>query len=203
MTAPLAMSSEPTAPDQVAVPLLFNVRKKIATFADAGKLIPAFALVVALVPPMQLPPLSVEHIVPPDQFNTLEKFRIPGAAPAKIPPVKFILEVEMVSVPVPKSIVAPLKFTVPAPLIAPLCPNTLLAKLIAAPGPAVNIPEQVDPQFPPPVKDRVPLLPSTVPVLLKLRPIVVVAAPPVFSNVPALLNTTAVPPPKARVLSLV
>src|SRR5246127_1109090 len=180
MTAPLAMSSEPTAPDQVAVPLLFNVRKKIATFADAGKLIPAFALVVALVPPMQLPPLSVEHIVPPDQFNTLEKFRIPGAAPAKIPPVKFMVEVEMVSVPVPKSIVAPAKFTVPAPLIGPLCPNTLAPKLMAAPVPALKVPEHVDPQFPPPVNDKVPLLPSTVPVLLKFSPTVLVTVPPVF-----------------------
>src|ERR1700741_4813286 len=144
MTAPLAMSSEPTVPDQVAVPLLFNVRKKSATFEDAGKLIPAFALVVALVPATHADPLSEEHIVPPVQFNSVEKFRTPGAAPARVPALKFTVVVEIVSVPVPKFMVAPLKFTVPAPLIGPLCPNTLAPKLMAAPVPAVNVPEQVD-----------------------------------------------------------
>ena len=33
------------------------------------------------------------------------------------------------------------------------------------PAPAVNVPVQLDPQFPPPEKERMPLFPSTVPVL--------------------------------------
>src|SRR5882757_542999 len=203
MTEPPIMSNEPLAPDQVAVPLLFRVRTESTTFEEDGKLIPAFALVVPLVPATQEMPLSDEHIVPPVQFSGVEKFKIPGAAPARVPALKFTVGVEMVSVPVPKFMVAPLKFTVPVPLIGPLCPNTLAPKLMAALGPGVKVPEQVDPQFPPPVNDIVPLLPSTVPVLLNGKPTVEVAVPPVFSKVPALLNATALPPPKTKMLSLV
>ncbi len=98
--------------------------------------------------------------------------------------------------------VPPLKLTVPAPLNGPLTGYVPLGKLRAPLAPAVNVPEQVDPQVPPPVNEKVPLLPRTVPVLLKLMPMVVVAVPAVFSNVPALFTETAVPPPKTIVLSL-
>src|ERR1700756_4425839 len=117
MIAPFTMSKEPTTPDQVAVALLFKVRKERTTFELAGKLIPALALVVALVPATHNVLARDEHIVPPVQFSGVEKFRIPGAAPPRVPPVKFTVAVEMVCVPVPKFIVAPLKFKVPAPLI--------------------------------------------------------------------------------------
>src|SRR5690242_1514211 len=193
----------PLAPDQVAVALLTKVRKDSATLEEPGKLIPAFAFVVALVPTAQDIPLRDEHIVPPDQFSGVAKFKIPGAAPPMVPPVKFTVAVEMVSVPVPKSMAAPLKFTVPKPLIGPLCAYTPLAKLIVPPLPAVYVPEQLDPQFPLPVNDIVPLLPKTVPLLWIGVPIVLVAVPPVFSKVPALLNATAFPPPNERSLSLV
>src|SRR5258705_9736885 len=83
--APPTTSIEPFAPDQVAVPLLFSVRTESSTFEDAGKLIPAFALVVAFVPETQVIPLSVEHIVPPVQFRA--PFRSTSPAPANVPPV--------------------------------------------------------------------------------------------------------------------
>src|SRR5713226_9494496 len=203
MTAPLIMSTEPLAPDQVAVPLLFSVRSESTTFEDAGKLMPAFALVVPLFPTTQETPLMEEHIVPPVQFNGVEKFRIPGAAPPRMPAMKLTVVVVMGSVAVPKFTVPPLKFTVPEPLIAPLCPNTLAAELMIPGVVGVNVPEQVDPQVPPPVNENVPLLPRTVPVLLKLTPMLLVVVPAVFSNVPPLLNLTAAPPPKTNPLSLV
>jgi len=62
---------------------------------------------------------------------------------------------------------------------------------------------QLDPQFPPPEKVIVPLFPNTVPVLLNAALTVVMAVPPVFSKVPALLNAEAPPPPKITLLSLV
>jgi hypothetical protein len=164
----------------VAVPLLFNVRKESATLEPLGKLIPAFAFVVASVPETQDTPVRDEHIVPAVQFSGVAKFRIPGAAPPTVPAVKFTVAVEMVSVPVPKSIVAPPKFTVPAPLIGPLCANTPLTKLIVPPLPAVYVPAQLDPQFPPPENENVALLPSTVPVFWNGAPIVLVVVPPVF-----------------------
>src|SRR5882724_1534607 len=196
------MFSEPAVPDQVAVPLLFSVRKASAIFVPEGKLIPAFILVVALAPATQDVLVRDEHIVPPDQFSIVEKFRTPGAAPARVPALKFTLAVEIVVVPAPKFMVAPLKFRVPVPLRGPLCPNMPLPKLMIPGVVAVNIPEQVDPQFPPPVNENVEAFPSTVPVLLNGTPIVVVVVPPVFSYVPAVLNATGFPPPVTSELSL-
>src|SRR5260221_11757831 len=144
MTAPLIMSTEPLAPDQVAVPLLFSVREESTTFEDAGKLIPAFALVVPFVATMQDAPVREEHIAPPVQFNGVEKFRIPGAAPPRMPELKLTVAVVMVSVPVPKFTVPPLKFTVPEPLIGPLCPNTLAAKLMISGVVGGKGPEKVE-----------------------------------------------------------
>ena len=137
MTAPLESVSKPFVPDQVAVPLLFSSRKARATLAEDGKLMPPLALVVALAPAGHPFRLTVEHNVPPVQFNAVEKLRIPGAAPPRTPLVKFTVAVVMVCVPVPKSIVAPLKFTVPAPVIGPLCRNKPPAKLTVPPSPAV------------------------------------------------------------------
>src|SRR5260221_12933885 len=85
------MSTEPLAPDQVAVPLLFSVRSESTTFEDAGKLIPAFALVVPLFPTTQETPLREEHIVPPVQFSRVSKSSTPGAAPPRIPAVMLIV----------------------------------------------------------------------------------------------------------------
>src|SRR5262252_9410590 len=110
---------EPGLPDQVAIPLLFNVRKVSTTLAD-WKLIPPFALVVALAPDKQLDTFTIEHIAPPLQFKSVLKFKTPGDAPPMMPAVKFTVEVEIVSVPVPKSMVPPPKATVPVPLIGPL-----------------------------------------------------------------------------------
>src|SRR5215471_15863248 len=126
---------EPALPDQVAVPLLFIVRKASTTLAD-WKLIPAFALVVALAPDKQLDTFTIEHIAPPLQFKSVLKFTTPGDAPPMMPAVKFTVEVEIVSVPVPKSIVAPPKFTVPMPVIGPLCAKTFEVKPIVPPVPA-------------------------------------------------------------------
>src|ERR1700739_1853361 len=106
MTPPFTTAIEPAAPDHVAVPLLFSVRFDSNTVVDAGKLIPAFALVVAFVPTTHEAPLSDEHIVPPVQFKSVAKFRIPGAAPARVPALKFTWVVEIVAVPVPKFIAA-------------------------------------------------------------------------------------------------
>src|SRR4029077_12980483 len=60
-------------------------------------------------------------------------------------------------------------------------------------APAVYVPGQIVPQLPPPEKVNVPLLPITVPVLLK-GTLTVLLVPPVISNVPALLNAGAAPP---------
>src|SRR5580693_8636155 len=138
---------------------------------------PAFALMVAFVPFRQEIPLSDEQMNPPVQLNGVSKSITPGAEPAKVPVVIFIVVAEMVSTPVPKSIVAPAKFTVPVPLIGPLCMNKPLVKAIVAPVPAVYIPGQPEPQFPPPLNASVPLLPNTVPVLLKVALIVLVPVP--------------------------
>src|SRR5882757_1136283 len=110
MTEPPIMSNEPLAPDQVAVPLLFRVRTESTTFEEAGKLIPAFALVVPLVPATHEIPLSDEHIVPPVQFGRVSKLRTPGAAPPRTPALMLTVVVEIISTPIPKSIVAPAKF---------------------------------------------------------------------------------------------
>src|SRR6202035_1483293 len=135
--APFSTNIFPAAPDQVVVPPAFKVRLERTTLAEAGKLKPAFALTVAFVPFMQDVPLSDEQMNPPDQFSGVEKFRIPGADPARVPFVKFTVVAEMVVVPVPKSIVAPMKFTVPVPLIGPPCANMFPAKLIVPPVLAV------------------------------------------------------------------
>src|SRR5258706_6986525 len=107
MTAPLIMSIEPAVPDQVAVPLLFSVRTESTTFKNPEKLIPAFALVVPLAPVTQVMPLRDEHIVPPVQFNGVEKFRTPGAGPARVPALKFTLVVEIVSALVTELVATP------------------------------------------------------------------------------------------------
>ena len=92
------MSIWPAAPDQVAVPLLFRVRKDSTTFEEAGKLIPAFAFVVALVARRAGSPAEDEK--PVDAARPVQqevaKFRIPGAAPAEVPLVKFMVDVDMV-----------------------------------------------------------------------------------------------------------
>src|SRR3974390_1653631 len=129
MIALLIASSDPFAPDQVAVPLLFSVRLESTTFADAGKLMPAFIFVVPFIPTMHDAPLSFEHIVPPAQFSGVEKTSTPGESPPITPPLKFTVVVEIASVPVPKFMVAPLKFTVPVPLIGPVNPKILPEKL--------------------------------------------------------------------------
>jgi|SRR6516164_7578002 len=126
---------EPAFPDQVAVPLLFNVRKASTTLAD-WKLIPPFALVLALAPDKQLDTFTDAHIAPPLQFKSVLKFKTPGDAPPTMPAVKFTVEVEIVSVPVPKSIVAPAKSTAPVPVIGPLWAKTLEIKPIVPPVPA-------------------------------------------------------------------
>src|SRR5215469_7092155 len=127
---------EPAVPDQVAVPLLFSVRKAKRGLAELLKLIPAFALVVALAPDKQLDTFTIEHIAPPLQFKSVLKFTTPGDAPPMMPAVKFTVEVEIVSVPVPKSIVAPPKVTMPMPVIGPLCAKTFEVKPIVPPVPA-------------------------------------------------------------------
>ena len=99
--------------------------------------------------------------------------------------------------------VPPLKLIVPTPLNGPLIAYVPLGKFRLPPLAALKLPGQVEPQAPPALNDTMPLLPLTVPVLLNGTPTVEVAVPPVFSKVPALLNVTAVPPPKTRALSFV
>ena len=118
--APFWRFIPPAVPDQVVVPLLFSVRKAKTGLAEFLKLIPAFALVVALAADKQLVAFIDEHIAPLLQFKGVLKFKTPGAAPPMMPAVKFTVEVEIVSVPDPKSIAAPPKTTVPVPLIGPL-----------------------------------------------------------------------------------
>ena len=96
--------------------------------------------------------------------------------------------------------VAPLKLTVPCPLIAPLSANVRLENCSVAPLFTVQDPAHVLPHVPPPPKLSVPALAATVPVLLNAIGLftVLVAAVvlvPVFSNVPLLLNAVPVPPP--------
>src|SRR4029077_11333001 len=129
----------------------------------------------------------VPLITPPVQVNCVVKLRIPVFV--IVPALKFVVAEEIVSVPEPKSIVAPLKFTVPVPLIGPLCTNVPLENAMI-PAPAVYVPEQPVPQLPPPEKFNVPLLLITLPVLLNTT-LIVLLIPPVICNVPALLNVLA------------
>src|SRR5258708_26988940 len=101
------MSTEPLAPDQGAVALLFSVGLESTTLEDAGKLMPAFALVVPFVATTQDTPVMEEHIVPPVQFNGVEKFSIPGAAPPRMPAMKCTVAGVMDSVPGTKFTVPP------------------------------------------------------------------------------------------------
>src|SRR5258705_6129557 len=81
--APPTTSIEPFAPDQVAVPLLFSVRTESSTFEDAGKLIPAFILVVAFVQ------IARAHVCTPVTYasrmpsSACEKIRTPCAGAAR------------------------------------------------------------------------------------------------------------------------
>jgi len=105
-----------------------------------------------------------------------------------------------VSVEEPKFNVAPLKFTMPAPLNSPLTANVPAWKFKVPLAPGDQLPAQVLPQLPPPNKVIVPLLTVTDPVLLNGTFSVLLPVPPVFSNVPALLNT-GVPPSELTILS--
>ena len=120
--APFSMVMPPLVPDHVAVPGRFKVRlERVALGPPRGavKLMPAFALKVAFVPKVHDIPVMEEQMNPPVQVRGEEKFRTPGADPARVPLVRLTVAVDTVVVPVPKSIVAPLKLTVPRPLIAP------------------------------------------------------------------------------------
>src|SRR6266404_2094317 len=170
----------PVALPNVVVPGAFSVRVSRITLA-LGRLIPPLALVT-----------PVPLIVPPVHANCVVKLMIPVFV--IVPALKFVVAEEIVSVPEPKSIVAPLKFTVPVPLIGPLCTNVPPENAIV-PAPAVYVPEQPVPQLPPPEKFNVPLLPITLPVLLNAT-LTVLDTPPVICNVPALLNAAVAPPLK-------
>jgi hypothetical protein len=139
-TAPFSMVILPAVPDQTAVPLRFMMRFERTTLGEPVveiKLIPALAFVVAFVPTTHDAPLRDEHMNPPVQFRTVEKFKTPGAAPPMAPFVRFTVLVETVVVAVPKFMVAPLKFTVPVPLMGPLCEKMLALKLMEAPAAGV------------------------------------------------------------------
>jgi hypothetical protein len=106
-TAPFCRnSSAPETLPNVVVPDAFNVRVS-RTREPLGMLMPPFVLVM---------PVPVHD--PPVQFSTVVKFTLPVLV--IVPALKFTLVVEIVSIPEPKFIVAPLKFTVPKPLIGPL-----------------------------------------------------------------------------------
>src|SRR5215471_10411085 len=139
----------PLPPDQVVVCLAFSVRNASVTEA-ALKFSPASAFVVALLPARQLDAFTVEHIAPPFQFSSVVKLRTPGAEPPRIPAVKFTVLVEITVVPMPKSMVAPAKFTVPVPVIGPVCRNKPPLKESAPLPVAVYIPGHPDPHDPPP-----------------------------------------------------
>jgi hypothetical protein len=112
------------------VPAVFSTRPISVNWLALEKVIPPLALVVAFVPVVQVPALNVEHIVPAVQISWLGMFRMPGEAPPMMPPEMVTVAGETLTVPVPKSIVAPLKITAPAPLIGPLCANRPPEKLI-------------------------------------------------------------------------
>ena len=135
-TAPFSIVKLPAEPDHMAVPVRLTVRLESTGLAEVGKLMPASRLSVAFVPKTQDVLLEAEQINPLDQFKGVEKFRTPGAAPVRAPAVRFTVFVEMVVFPEPKFIVAPLKLTIPRPLIGPLCANTLELKLIVPLVPA-------------------------------------------------------------------
>src|SRR5215469_1275678 len=86
------------------------------------------------------------------------------------------------------------KITVPAPLIEPLnaAAAAPLPNCSVAPDATLHDPAQVPVQDPLSETNRTPLLACTEPVLLKTieppTPPPLVLVPPVFSNVPALLN---------------
>src|SRR5208337_3101805 len=92
---------------------------------------------------------------------------------------------------------------VPAPVKAPLGLKVPPPNSSVAPEPAAQEPLQVVQLLSPPVKSSVVVFAATLPELLNTIPIVVVAVPPVFSNVPALLKATAAPPPNCIKLSFV
>src|SRR5215469_5356296 len=184
----------PELPDHVTVALLFNVRNARTTLAEV-KFMPASAFVVAFGPAKQPDWLTEEHMVPPAQLSGVVKSITPGAAPPTIPVVRLTVVAEITSVPIPKSMIAPLKFTMPGPVMAPLCWNNPPAKLRVPPAFVEYVPGHPEAQLPPPDIDNVPLDAMTWFLLLKGTLMVETAAPPVFSNVPLLLNATAAPPP--------
>jgi hypothetical protein len=181
-TAPLDRNRElpPVVFPNVVVPDAFSVR--VSRVTDAfGMLRPPCVLVTPV--PVHDPPVHVNGVV---------KLMTPVLV--IVPALKFVLADEIVSIPEPKFIVAPIKFTVPGPVIGPLWTNVpLLNARMPAAVAAVYVPEHAVPQLPPPEKLNVPVLPITLPALLKVTPTVSLA-PPVISNVPALLNVGRTPP---------
>jgi hypothetical protein len=93
--------------------------------------------------------------------------------------LKFTAVAEKLAVPAPLIEDPALKSKVPLPVKAKVAAEATL-----------NSPLWAPPLF----KLSVPLLAFTVPVLLNATPTDVVPVPPVFSNVPALLNTPGVTP---------
>src|SRR5262249_42062962 len=170
---------------------------------------------VRLSLPASVPPdcvmLAVEMAPPVVKFNAPPVIvkgptlvTVPGVVKVAMPPDAVVPPV-MLYVPVSVS-VPPEKFTVPAPLNAPLSANVtpaLDANLKVAPDPTLHVPPQVPPQLPPPPKLSVPLLACTDPVLLKATGLftLLVPVPPVFSNTPPLMITWPTPPPLTIKLS--
>src|SRR5580692_1900818 len=96
----------PVAFPNVVVPDAFSVRVSRNT-VPFGMLMPPCVLVVPV--PVHDPPVHVNGVV---------KLRIPVFV--IVPALKFVVADDIVSIPEPKFIVAPLKFTVPVPLIGPV-----------------------------------------------------------------------------------
>jgi len=90
----------------VVVPDAFSVRVSRTT-AAFGMLRPVSVFVVPV--PAHEPPVHVSSVV---------KLMLPVSV--IVPELNIVVTDEIVSIPEPKSIVAPLKFTVPGPLIGPL-----------------------------------------------------------------------------------
>ena len=98
--------------------------------------------------------------------------------------------------------------TVPAPLIGPLnaaAPLVGPPSCKVAPDATLHDPPQLPPQTPLSCSCSIPLLAITVPVLLNTiepkTPPPLLFVPPVFSNVPALLNVGVPPPSNAMKVS--
>jgi len=175
--------------------------------------IPPLALVTAVPPALQAATVHIAPLLP----HVSSPLMLTVSGPARIPLLVSVTACDIVTaLPVSKTTVPPLmnsaplpvnvapamiftvplaKLTVPAPLMFPLREGTEVPPSSTSPSPdaALHDPLDVPARL---FRLNTPELPRTFPVLVNAGFTVVVPVPPVFSNVPALLN---VPPPVVMV----